>query len=124
LIIEGRRHFPLDRTVVNVGRRLDNQLILDDPRVSRTHAQLRVREGRYVLFDLGSTSGTIVNGRRVHQHVLRPGDVITIAGTSIVYGEDPGGPPDQTPAYTPPFPPKPAGDQMTRTWDKKDKDAS
>jgi hypothetical protein len=50
--------------------------------------------------------------------------VITIAGTSIVYGEDPGGPPDQTPAYTPPFPPKPAGDQMTRTWDKKDKDAS
>jgi hypothetical protein len=124
LIIEGRRHFPLDRTVVNVGRRLDNQLILDDPRVSRTHAQLRVREGRYVLFDLGSTGGTDVNGRRVHQHVLRPGDVITIAGTPIVYGEDPGGPPDQTPAYTPPFPPRPAGDQLTRTWGTRDESES
>jgi hypothetical protein len=47
---------------------------------------------------------------------LRPGDVITIAETPMVYGEDAGGPPDQTPAYTPPFPPKPAGDQLTRTW--------
>jgi Protein of unknown function (DUF3662)/FHA domain len=122
LIIEGRRHFPLDRTVVNVGRRLDNQLILDDPHVSRTHAQLRARDGRFVLFDLGSTVGTIVNGRRIRQHVLRPGDVITIAGTAIVYGEDPGGPPDQTPAYTPPFPPRPAGDQMTRTWSPKGED--
>ncbi|HET7011632.1 MAG TPA: FhaA domain-containing protein [Anaerolineales bacterium] len=122
LIIEGRRHFPLDRTVINVGRRLDNQLILDDPHVSRTHAQLRAREGRFVLFDLGSTGGTLVNGRRIHQHVLRPGDVIRIAGTSIVYGEDPGGPPDQTPAYTPPFPPRPAGDQATRSWGAKDDD--
>jgi hypothetical protein len=118
LILHGQRHFQLDRPLVNVGRRLDNQLILDDPHVSRTHAQIRAREGRYVVFDLGSTGGTIVNGHRIHQHVLRPGDVITIAGTSMVYGEDPGGPPDATPAYSPPFPPKPAGDQLTRTWDK------
>jgi hypothetical protein len=118
LIIDGSRHFPLDRAVVNIGRRLDNQLILDDPHVSRTHAQLRLREGSYVVFDLGSTGGTIVNGRRVHQHVLRPGDVITVASTPMVYGEDAGGPPDQTPPYTPPFPPRPAGDQSTRTWSR------
>lgn len=118
LILRGQRHFPLDRQLINVGRRLDNQLILDDPHVSRTHAQIRVREGRFVVFDLGSTGGTIINGHRIHQHVLRPGDVITIAGVTMVYGEDPGGPPDATPAYSPPFPPKPAGDQLTRTWDK------
>jgi hypothetical protein len=116
LILHGQRHFALDRPLVNVGRRLDNQLILDDPRVSRTHAQLRAREGRFVIFDLGSTGGTFINGRKVHQHILRPGDVITIAGVMMVYGEDPGGPPDSTPAYTPPFPPRPAGDQMTGTW--------
>lgn len=121
LILRGQRHFPLDRPLVNVGRRLDNQLILDDPHVSRTHAQIRVREGRFVVFDLGSTGGTIINGHRIHQHVLRPGDVITIAGVSMVYGEDPGGPPDATPAYSPPFPPKPAGDQLTRTWDQSSK---
>jgi hypothetical protein len=116
LIVHGQKHFSLDRPLVNVGRRLDNQLILDDPHVSRTHAQIRAREGRFVVFDLGSTGGTLVNGHRVHQHVLRPGDVITIAGVSMVYGEDPGGPPDATPSYSPPFPPRPAGDQLTRTW--------
>jgi len=121
LILHGRRHFALDRPLVNIGRRLDNQLILDDPRVSRTHAQLRARDGRFFVFDLGSTGGTLVNGRKIHQHILRPGDVITIAGVSMVYGEDPGGPPDSTPAYTPPFPPRPAGDQMTGTWKDKDR---
>lgn len=113
LIVDGDKHFPLDRPVVNIGRRLDNQIILEDPHVSRTHAQLRVRDGRFVLFDLGSTAGTQVNGRRCQQHVLRPGDVITIAASDMVYGEDAGGSPDSTPAYTPPFPPRPAGDQQT-----------
>ena len=113
LIIEGDRHFPLDRPVINIGRRLDNQLILDDPHVSRTHSQLRAREGRFVVFDLGSTAGTLVNGQRATQYILRPGDVIEVAGFRMVYGEDPGGPPDETPSYRPPFPPRPAGDQAT-----------
>ncbi len=116
LILHGQRHFSLDRALTNVGRRLDNQLILDDPHVSRTHAQIRAREGRFVVFDLGSTGGTLVNGHKVHQHILQPGDVIIIAGVSMVYGEDPGGPPDATPSYSPPFPPRPAGDQLTRIW--------
>jgi hypothetical protein len=113
LIINGDRHFPLDRAVINIGRRLDNQIILEDPHISRTHAQLRWRDGRFVLFDLGSTSGTKVNGRPVKQHLLIPGDVIVIGSTRMVYGEDPGGPPDSTPAYRAPFPPRPAGHQRT-----------
>jgi hypothetical protein len=114
LIVEGNRHFPLDRPVVNIGRRLDNHIILDDPRVSRTHAQIRIRNGRFEIFDLGSSAGTLVNGQDVRQHMLQTGDVIELAGTRLVYGEDPGGPPDETPAYSPPFPPKPSGDQRTR----------
>lgn len=114
LIVNGEGHFPLDRPVINIGRRLDNQLILDNPHISRTHAQLRVRDGRYVLFDLGSTAGTQVNGRSIKQHTLSAGDVIKIADVRLVYGEDPSGPPDSTAAYTPPFPPQPAGDLRTR----------
>lgn len=124
LIIDGGKHFPLDRPVINIGRRIDNQLILDDPHISRTHAQLRIRDGRFVLFDLGSTTGTIVNGRRITQHILRPGDVITVARVRLVYGEDPGGPPSATPMYTPPFPPQPAGDQRTYTDGLKPKSES
>ena len=44
LIIEGVKVFPLKSPVVNIGRRLDNTLVIDDPRVSRNHAQLRCNQ--------------------------------------------------------------------------------
>ncbi|MGH2626041.1 MAG: FhaA domain-containing protein [Anaerolineales bacterium] len=108
LIVDGDRHVTLDRPILNIGRRAQNQLILDRPYVSRTHAQLRAREGRFVLFDLGSAIGTSVNGRPVRQHILRPGDVINIGPTRLVYGEDPGTGSDVTTALTPPVPRRPA----------------
>jgi hypothetical protein len=94
LILEGERTVPLAQPVLSLGRRLDNHIIVDDPRVSRAHAQLRLRFGRFVLYDLGSTGGTYVNGQRVQECVLRPGDVISLAGVPVIYGEDD----DQRPA--------------------------
>lgn len=88
LIVEGVKVFPLVLSVVNIGRRLDNQLIIDDPRVSRNHAQLRTIKGRYVVFDLNSTGGTFVNGQRTSQSVLYPGDVISLAGVALIFGQD------------------------------------
>lgn len=88
LIVEGVKVFPLTQTVINIGRRLDNQLIIDDPRVSRNHAQLRAIKGRYVVFDLNSTGGTFVNGQRASQSVLYPGDVISLAGVALIFGQD------------------------------------
>jgi hypothetical protein len=88
LIIEGVKVFPLKLPVVNIGRRLDNQLVIDDPRVSRNHSQLRAIKGRYVLFDLNSTGGSFVNGQRTSQSVLYPGDVISLAGVALIFGQD------------------------------------
>ncbi|MFN8412680.1 MAG: FhaA domain-containing protein [Anaerolineales bacterium] len=88
LIVEGVKVFPLVDSVVNIGRRLDNQLIIDDPRVSRNHAQLRAIKGRFVVFDLNSTGGTFVNGQRTSQSVLYPGDVISLAGVALIFGQD------------------------------------
>lgn len=88
LIIEGKKVFPLKDPVINIGRRMENQLVIDDPRVSRTHAQLRAIKGRYVIFDLNSTGGTFVNGQRTGQSILYPGDVISLAGVSLVFGQD------------------------------------
>ncbi len=50
--------------------------------------ELRAIRGRYVLFDLNSTGGTFVNGQRITQFTLRPGDVISLAGVTIIYGEE------------------------------------
>jgi hypothetical protein len=88
IILDGARTVPLAGPLVSLGRRLDNHIIVDDPRVSRAHAQLRLRGGRYILYDLGSNSGTFVNGQRVEECVLRPGDVISLGGVSLIYGED------------------------------------
>lgn len=88
LIIEGVKVHALDEAVVNIGRRLENHLVIDDPRVSRNHAQLRAIKGRFVLFDLNSTGGTFVNGQRTSQTVLYPGDVISLAGVALIFGQD------------------------------------
>jgi len=88
LIVDGVKVFPLIESVVNIGRRLDNQLVIDDPRISRNHAQLRAIKGRYVIFDLNSTGGTFVNGQRTSQSVMYPGDVISLAGVPLVFGQD------------------------------------
>ena len=88
LIVDGVRVFPLTKSVINIGRRMDNQLAIDDPRISRTHAQLRAIKGRFVIFDLNSTGGTFVNAQRTSQSVLYPGDVISLAGVPLVFGQD------------------------------------
>ena len=88
LIIDGMKVYPLAEKVVNIGRRADNHLVLTDKRVSRRHAQLRVIDGRYVIFDLDSTGGTFLNGDRIQKSVLKPGDVVSLSGVPLVYGQD------------------------------------
>jgi hypothetical protein len=88
LIVDGTQIFPLTQMVVNIGRRPDNQLVIDDPRISRLHAQLRASQGRYMIFDLDSLGGTWVNGARVHQCALYSGDVISLSGVPLVFGQD------------------------------------
>jgi hypothetical protein len=88
LIIEGQRHVTLVNSTVSLGRSFRNDIILDDARVSRRHAQLRRRYGRYIVYDLGSTGGTMVNGYPVQECMLEAGDVISLAGVEIIYGED------------------------------------
>ncbi len=87
VIVDGIKVIPLNQPLIRIGRRLENNLVLDDPRVSRTHAELRAINGRYVLFDLNSTGGTFVNGLKITQSVVYPGDVISLAGVNLVYGQ-------------------------------------
>jgi hypothetical protein len=89
LILDGRRHVNLLQATVSIGRALDNDVIIEDPRISRHHAQLRRRYGRYVLYDLGSSRGTQINGYPIEECVLHAGDVISLAGVQVIYSEDP-----------------------------------
>jgi hypothetical protein len=88
LIMNGATILPLHLPVINLGRRQENQIVIDDPRVSRKHAQLRAIRGRYILLDLNSTGGTFINGIQITQQALKPGDVISLAGVQLIYGEE------------------------------------
>jgi len=119
LIIEGVKVHQLKEPVVNIGRRLENHVVIDDPRISRNHAQLRAIKGRYVLFDLNSTGGTFVNGQRTSQTVLYPGDVISLAGVALIFGQD-NPPPRPDLVETSPLNPDPeANNRPTATLDNK-----
>lgn len=85
LIINGVDLFPIKQTVISIGRRIDNVLVLNDPRVSRAHAELRCIRNRYVIFDMDSSGGTYVNGQRVKHSVVYDGDVISLAGVHMIF---------------------------------------
>jgi len=116
LIVEGVKVFPLKDPVVNIGLRLENHLVIDDPRISRNHSQLRAINGRYVLFDLNSTGGSFVNGQRTSQTVLYPGDVISLAGVALIFGQD-NPPPRPDIKDTSPYKDSNASERPTATLD-------
>lgn len=88
LIVNGAEIFNLKAPIINIGRKNDNHLVIDNQHVSRRHAQLRAISGHYHFFDLGSTGGSTINGEETRNAVLMAGDVISLAGVPIIYAQD------------------------------------
>jgi Protein of unknown function (DUF3662)/FHA domain len=85
LTIDGRPRTVSERSVV-LGRSKECDVRVDDPNVSRRHAELRQEGATYWLVDLDSTNGTELNGKRVSRAKLSDGDRITLGSTEIVFG--------------------------------------
>ncbi len=82
-----RREYELV-SVNTIGRHPDNTLQILDRIVSKEHAQvLRQPDGSYLFRDLGSLNGSFLGGERVHEHVLREGDEITLGSTTLTFQE-------------------------------------
>jgi len=76
--------FVIGPTPTGIGRDPSNPIALTlDAQVSRRHARVQVEGGRLLLYDEGSTNGTFVNGVRITQQTLVPGDVVTVGSTSF-----------------------------------------
>jgi Protein of unknown function (DUF3662)/FHA domain len=83
LVLDGNR-LVVGPAGVTLGRSRQCDIVLDDPNVSRQHAEIRPRGDSWVLTDLGSTNGSLLNGRRIDgPEVVKPGDEIEL-GASVM----------------------------------------
>ena len=83
LLMDGKRLL-VGPAGVTLGRSRQCDVVLDDPNVSRQHAEIRPRGGSWVLTDLGSTNGSRLNGRTVEgPEVVRSGDEIELGATVL-----------------------------------------
>jgi hypothetical protein len=87
LNVDGERHAIRKRRTV-IGRSKDCDLQLNDPNVSRRHAELRQEGTSYWILDLDSTNGLEINGRRAKRAKLDPGDTVTIGSTDLVFDRE------------------------------------
>jgi hypothetical protein len=85
LVLSDERAFVIVKQSLTVGRLAECDLVVDDPGASRQHARIHREGDAFVVTDLGSTNGTLVNGRSIHDHELRDGDTITIGETDLLF---------------------------------------
>jgi pSer/pThr/pTyr-binding forkhead associated (FHA) protein len=81
--INGTRH-QITRATLVLGRSTEADVRIDDPGVSRKHAEIRVGTPS-VVQDLGSTNGIVVDGQHTQRATLRDGSRIVVGSTTIVY---------------------------------------
>jgi sigma-B regulation protein RsbU (phosphoserine phosphatase) len=80
-----QRTLALDHTPFSVGRKMDKDLVIADPRVSRDHALLISENGKVFIEDQGSKHGTYVNGERVERQQLEPNDRVEFGARDTIF---------------------------------------
>lgn len=84
LVLPSGQRIPLGDRPVTIGRQSDCNVPLNDQNVSRHHAQISPGRGAYVIADLGSTNGTMVNGTRISgEQRLNDGDILSFGSTYV-----------------------------------------
>ena len=89
-LIINQQVFNIKKDLVTIGRKLDNDIVIHDNFVSRNHAEIRFEDGKYVLYDLGSTSGSFINNKKVNKGILYSGDLVLIANAPMIFIDETG----------------------------------
>jgi hypothetical protein len=80
-----RERISITREPITIGRLSTNDVVLADSNVSRRHAELRRTGDRWMVSDLGSTNGTLVNGKLAREHELNDGDKISFGTSELIF---------------------------------------
>ena len=69
--------------VITIGRGKEATVVIDDPKASRIHTSIWYWDDIFVIRDMGSSNGTVLNGEKVDVAKLKPGDVVQIGDTEL-----------------------------------------
>ncbi len=78
------REFKLAESTVRIGRQLDNEISIADPRISKHHCKILPAGPEFRLIDLGSHNGTLLNGRPIRERTLEHGDEIRVGPSAFI----------------------------------------
>lgn len=84
-LVLGGMVFPIEKQIFKIGRNLENDLVLNDPTVSRFHAEIRYIDSQFLLVDKNSSSGTFLNNQKITVGQLFAGDILQISHTPIMF---------------------------------------
>lgn len=84
-LIVNRQMIPLVKPVTTFGRYLGNDIVFHEEFLSRYHAEIAYEDGKYILYDNNSTSGTYVNGKKIEKCVLNSGDLVSLANINLMF---------------------------------------
>ena len=105
------KEIPLEGPQLTIGRKPDNDLVIDNPAVSGHHARLVKEEGGFFIEDLNSTNGTFLNDAKVQKQKLKNTDRINVGKHTLLFQDEVAPPPP------PPPPPKDEGADKTMILD-------
>lgn len=82
----GGQVYRIERPIIHIGRHGDNDIVVNDRRVSRYHAEIRFERGQFVMYDLGSLNGIGINGRLTRGPVvLQDGDTVGVGNHEFIF---------------------------------------
>ncbi len=84
------KNLPLEQKEYTIGRSDKCDFMIDGNEISRQHARIKFKDGRYIIEDLKSTNGTLVNGEKIERQLLKHGDEITIGDFTILFDDGQG----------------------------------
>ncbi len=82
------KDIPLDKPQVTIGRKMDNDVVIDNLAVSGHHARIVEENGTYFVEDTGSTNGTFLNETKIEKRRLQSGDQIRVGKHVLIYEDE------------------------------------
>jgi hypothetical protein len=87
IVVKGKPHswFTLLSDTLNIGREESSDIVLQDPKASRRHCQIRKDSNNWLIEDRKSQNGTFINGKKMTERILCEGDIIRIGAVELIY---------------------------------------